>query len=165
MLVAGNCWNVSFPSLVSREDFNSLTRSQHLAESQKLTREVVDIRHTVCPTQQGQIKPQSDIFGHNVKLRNMQSIASWNYIQFAHQDSFMGCYIFVHYTNPNQAWQCPFQVVEAMEAELKTMEKNVPKIRMILSSVDNSSITLTEHLNNRQVKHYHNYLSISCKHF
>eukprot|EP00064_Thunnus_orientalis_P010013 superscaffoldBa00001318_g10039 len=42
-------------------------------------------------------------------------------------------------------------VVEAMEAELKTMEKNVPKIRTILSSMDNSSITLTEHLQNLQV--------------
>ncbi|KAM9339272.1 nesprin-2a [Symphorus nematophorus] len=42
-------------------------------------------------------------------------------------------------------------VVEAVEAELKTMEKNVPKIRAILSSMDNSSITLTEHLQNRQV--------------
>ncbi|CAB1413948.1 unnamed protein product [Pleuronectes platessa] len=42
-------------------------------------------------------------------------------------------------------------VVEAMEAELKTMEKNVPKIRTILSSMDDSDITLTEHLHNRQV--------------
>lgn len=42
-------------------------------------------------------------------------------------------------------------VVEAMEAELKTLEKNVPKIRAILSSMDNSDITLTEHLHNRQV--------------
>ncbi|XP_054474146.1 nesprin-2-like [Anoplopoma fimbria] len=42
-------------------------------------------------------------------------------------------------------------VVEAIEAELKTMEKNVPKIRAILSSVDDSHITLMEHLNNRQV--------------
>ena len=44
------------------------------------------------------------------------------------------------------------QVVEAMEAELKTMEKNVPKIRTILSSMDDSNITLTEHLHNRQVQ-------------
>ncbi|XP_034436669.1 nesprin-1-like [Hippoglossus hippoglossus] len=43
------------------------------------------------------------------------------------------------------------EVVEAMEAELKTMEKNVPKIRTILSSMDDSDITLTEHLHNRQV--------------
>ncbi|KAI3364132.1 hypothetical protein L3Q82_010949, partial [Scortum barcoo] len=43
------------------------------------------------------------------------------------------------------------EVVEATEAELKTMEKNIPKIRTILSSMDNSNITLTEHLNNRQV--------------
>ncbi|XP_022621783.1 nesprin-1-like [Seriola dumerili] len=42
-------------------------------------------------------------------------------------------------------------VVEVMEAELKTMEKNVPKIRTILSSMDDSNITLTEHLQNRQV--------------
>ncbi|XP_068433248.1 nesprin-2a [Clinocottus analis] len=42
-------------------------------------------------------------------------------------------------------------VVEAIEAELKTMEKNVPKIRAILSSMDNSHITLMEHLHNRQV--------------
>ncbi|GLD49701.1 nesprin-2-like protein [Lates japonicus] len=41
--------------------------------------------------------------------------------------------------------------VEAMETELKTMEKNVPKIRIILSSMDNSNIPLTEHLHNRQV--------------
>ncbi|XP_042359998.1 LOW QUALITY PROTEIN: nesprin-1-like [Plectropomus leopardus] len=42
-------------------------------------------------------------------------------------------------------------VVEEVEAELKTMEKNVPKIRAILSSMDDSNITLTEHLHNRQV--------------
>ncbi|XP_035851599.1 nesprin-2 [Sander lucioperca] len=42
-------------------------------------------------------------------------------------------------------------VVESLEAELKIMEKNVPKIRAILSSADNSSVTLTEHLHNRQV--------------
>ncbi|XP_071323734.1 nesprin-2a isoform X2 [Trachinotus anak] len=42
-------------------------------------------------------------------------------------------------------------VVEAMETELKTMEKNVPKIRAILSSMDDSNITLTEHLQHRQV--------------
>ncbi|XP_062267756.1 nesprin-1 isoform X1 [Platichthys flesus] len=42
-------------------------------------------------------------------------------------------------------------VVEAMEAELKTMEKNVPKIRTILSSMDDSDIALAEHLHNRQV--------------
>uniref|UniRef100_A0A3B4YV88 Nesprin-2-like n=1 Tax=Seriola lalandi dorsalis TaxID=1841481 RepID=A0A3B4YV88_SERLL len=42
-------------------------------------------------------------------------------------------------------------VVDVMEAELKTMEKNVPKIRTILSSMDDSNITLTEHLQNRQV--------------
>ncbi|KAL7388816.1 hypothetical protein ABVT39_021245 [Epinephelus coioides] len=42
-------------------------------------------------------------------------------------------------------------VVEAMEAELKTMEKNVPKIRAILSSVDDSNISVSEHLHNRQV--------------
>ncbi|XP_040920887.1 nesprin-2a [Toxotes jaculatrix] len=41
--------------------------------------------------------------------------------------------------------------VEAMEAELKTMEKNVPKIRTILSSMENANITLTKHLHNRQV--------------
>ncbi|KAK1889404.1 Nesprin-2 [Dissostichus eleginoides] len=41
-------------------------------------------------------------------------------------------------------------VVEAIEVELKTMEKNIPKIQAILSSVDND-ITLTEHLQNRQV--------------
>nr|XP_046228198.1 nesprin-2 isoform X4 [Scatophagus argus] len=43
------------------------------------------------------------------------------------------------------------EVVEAMEAELKTIEKNVPKIRVILSSMDNSNTTLTEHHHNRQV--------------
>ncbi|XP_069371611.1 nesprin-2a isoform X5 [Paralichthys olivaceus] len=42
-------------------------------------------------------------------------------------------------------------VVEEMETELKTMEKNVPKIRTILSSMDDTNITLTEHLHNRQV--------------
>ncbi|TKS76359.1 Nesprin-2 KASH domain-containing protein 2 [Collichthys lucidus] len=42
-------------------------------------------------------------------------------------------------------------LVEAIEAELKTIEKNIPKVRAILSSMDNSSITLTEHLQNRQV--------------
>lgn len=36
--------------------------------------------------------------------------------------------------------------------ELKTIEKNVPKIRAILSSVENSDIPLREHLHNRQVK-------------
>ncbi|XP_034756192.1 nesprin-2-like [Etheostoma cragini] len=41
--------------------------------------------------------------------------------------------------------------VESIETELKIMEKNVPKIRAILSSADNPSVTLTEHLHNRQV--------------
>ncbi|AWP20311.1 putative nesprin-2-like [Scophthalmus maximus] len=41
--------------------------------------------------------------------------------------------------------------VEAMEAEVKTMEKNVPKIRTILSSMDDTNITLAEHLHNREV--------------
>uniref|UniRef100_UPI0037E98A37 nesprin-2a n=1 Tax=Semicossyphus pulcher TaxID=241346 RepID=UPI0037E98A37 len=43
------------------------------------------------------------------------------------------------------------EVVEETETELKTMEKNIQKIRAILSSMDNSSITLMEHLQNRQV--------------
>ncbi|KAK2855974.1 hypothetical protein Q5P01_004709 [Channa striata] len=43
------------------------------------------------------------------------------------------------------------EVVESVEAELKTMEKNFPKIRTILSSMENSNITLTEHLQDRQV--------------
>lgn len=38
-----------------------------------------------------------------------------------------------------------------MEAELKTIEKNVPKIRTILSSMDNTNITLMEHFHSRQV--------------
>ncbi|XP_062293145.1 nesprin-2 isoform X5 [Scomber scombrus] len=42
-------------------------------------------------------------------------------------------------------------MVEAMETELKEMEKNIPKIQAILSSMDNSSITVTEHLHNLQV--------------
>ncbi|XP_069017780.1 nesprin-2a isoform X4 [Embiotoca jacksoni] len=42
-------------------------------------------------------------------------------------------------------------MVEAMEAELKAVEKNVSKIRTILSSMDVANITLTEHLQNRQV--------------
>ncbi|XP_039874015.1 nesprin-2 isoform X3 [Simochromis diagramma] len=42
-------------------------------------------------------------------------------------------------------------VVEDMEAELKTVEKNVLKIRTILSSMDDSNMSLTEHLHNRQV--------------
>lgn len=41
-----------------------------------------------------------------------------------------------------------------MEAELKTMEKNVLKIRTILSSMENSNIRLTEHLKNQQVKQH-----------
>ncbi|XP_041660769.1 nesprin-2 [Cheilinus undulatus] len=43
------------------------------------------------------------------------------------------------------------EVVEETETELKTMEKNIQKIRAILSSMDNADITLTEHLQNRQV--------------
>ncbi|XP_029984215.1 nesprin-2a [Sphaeramia orbicularis] len=42
-------------------------------------------------------------------------------------------------------------VVEAMEAEVRTMEKNVSKIKAILSSVDNDCISQAEHLHNRQV--------------
>ncbi|XP_029965420.1 nesprin-2-like isoform X2 [Salarias fasciatus] len=42
-------------------------------------------------------------------------------------------------------------MVEAMEAEIKPVEKNIPKIRTILSSMDISYIPLTEHLHNRQV--------------
>lgn len=45
-----------------------------------------------------------------------------------------------------------FQVVEDMEAELKTVEKNVLKIRTILSSMDDSNMSLTEHLHDRQVQ-------------
>lgn len=45
----------------------------------------------------------------------------------------------------------PFQVVDDLEAELNTIEKNIPKIEAILSSMDNSHISLTEHLHNRQV--------------
>lgn len=52
-----------------------------------------------------------------------------------------------------------------MEAELKEIEKNVQKIKTILSSMDNSSITATEHLNNLQVKHYDTYSSVACNHF
>lgn len=39
-----------------------------------------------------------------------------------------------------------------MESELKTVEKNVLKIRTILSSTDDSNMSLTEHLHNRQVQ-------------
>ncbi|XP_054871829.1 nesprin-2 isoform X5 [Amphiprion ocellaris] len=42
-------------------------------------------------------------------------------------------------------------MVEEMEAELKTIEKNISKIKTILSSVDISNITLMEHLQNREV--------------
>lgn len=45
-----------------------------------------------------------------------------------------------------------YKVVESIEMELITIEKNVPKIRAILSSVENSDIPLREHLHNRQVK-------------
>ncbi|XP_076023194.1 nesprin-2a [Genypterus blacodes] len=41
-------------------------------------------------------------------------------------------------------------VLDAVEAELKSMEKDVTKIRIILSSVSNSSISLSEHLHNQQ---------------
>ncbi|XP_052326819.1 nesprin-2 isoform X7 [Oncorhynchus keta] len=41
--------------------------------------------------------------------------------------------------------------VDAIEAEVKTMEKNVTKIRAILSSTDTLDISLEEHLHNRQV--------------
>ncbi|XP_044023969.1 nesprin-2 isoform X2 [Siniperca chuatsi] len=52
---------------------------------------------------------------------------------------------------PLEQLQQAVAVMETIEVELKTMEKNVPKIREILSSMDNSNITLTEHLHNRQV--------------
>ncbi|XP_041832728.1 nesprin-2-like [Melanotaenia boesemani] len=42
-------------------------------------------------------------------------------------------------------------IVEVIEADLKTMEKNVSKIQTILSSMDVSNISLAEHLQNRQV--------------
>ncbi|XP_053737451.1 nesprin-2 isoform X3 [Synchiropus splendidus] len=42
-------------------------------------------------------------------------------------------------------------LVEAMETELKTLERNVLKIQAILESVENPSIPPSEHLNNRQV--------------
>ncbi|XP_046877069.1 nesprin-2-like isoform X4 [Hypomesus transpacificus] len=41
--------------------------------------------------------------------------------------------------------------MESIEAELKAMEKNVSKIRAILSSVDSPEVSLEEHLRNRQV--------------
>ena len=43
--------------------------------------------------------------------------------------------------------------MESIEAELKAMEKNVSKIRAILSSVDSPEVSLEEHLRNRQVRH------------
>ncbi|KAM6915050.1 nesprin-2-like [Xenentodon cancila] len=42
-------------------------------------------------------------------------------------------------------------IVEVIEADLKMMEKNVTKIRTILSSLDISNMTLAEHLDSRQV--------------
>ncbi|KAM8847639.1 nesprin-2a isoform 3-T3 [Synchiropus picturatus] len=42
-------------------------------------------------------------------------------------------------------------LVEAMETELKTLERNVLKIQAILESVENPNIPPSEHLNNRQV--------------
>ncbi|XP_026174095.1 nesprin-2a isoform X2 [Mastacembelus armatus] len=42
-------------------------------------------------------------------------------------------------------------VVEGVEVELKTIENNVPKIRTILSSMENSNITTTELAHNQQV--------------
>ncbi|KAM9703427.1 nesprin-2-like [Menidia menidia] len=44
-----------------------------------------------------------------------------------------------------------YAIVEVIEADVKIMEKNVPKIRTILSSMDVANIPLTEHLHNRQV--------------
>ncbi|XP_072538856.1 nesprin-2a isoform X2 [Salminus brasiliensis] len=41
--------------------------------------------------------------------------------------------------------------MDAIEAEVKTMEKNLTKIRTILSTVDTEDIPLEEHLHNRQV--------------
>uniref|UniRef100_A0AAY5KVL8 KASH domain-containing protein n=1 Tax=Esox lucius TaxID=8010 RepID=A0AAY5KVL8_ESOLU len=41
--------------------------------------------------------------------------------------------------------------VDAIEAEVKTMEKNVTKIRAILSSTDALNVSFEEHLHNRQV--------------
>ncbi|XP_028858074.1 nesprin-2a isoform X4 [Denticeps clupeoides] len=41
--------------------------------------------------------------------------------------------------------------VDAIEAEVKTMEKNVSKIRTILSTMDTGHISSEEHLRNRQV--------------
>ncbi|KAL6486315.1 hypothetical protein MHYP_G00057070 [Metynnis hypsauchen] len=41
--------------------------------------------------------------------------------------------------------------MDAIEAEVKTTEKNVTKIRTILSTVDTEDISLEEHLQNRQV--------------
>ena len=46
------------------------------------------------------------------------------------------------------------QIVEVIETDLKMMEKNVPKIRMILSSMDMPNMTLTEHFESRQVKQF-----------
>ncbi|CAB1343035.1 unnamed protein product [Coregonus sp. 'balchen'] len=47
--------------------------------------------------------------------------------------------------------QTECQEVDAIEAEVKTMEKNVTKIRAILSSADTLDISLEEHLHNWQV--------------
>ncbi|KAJ8009226.1 hypothetical protein DPEC_G00086690 [Dallia pectoralis] len=41
--------------------------------------------------------------------------------------------------------------VDAVEMEVKTMEKNVTKIRAILSATDTLNVSLEEHLHNRQV--------------
>ncbi|XP_028252465.1 nesprin-2a isoform X3 [Parambassis ranga] len=42
-------------------------------------------------------------------------------------------------------------MVEVMEDELKAVEKNIPKIKTILSSVDITNIPTTEHLHNQRV--------------
>ncbi|XP_057679167.1 nesprin-1 isoform X3 [Corythoichthys intestinalis] len=43
------------------------------------------------------------------------------------------------------------EVVDTMENELQAFEENIPKIRTILSSMNNSSITTLEHLQNQKV--------------
>lgn len=41
--------------------------------------------------------------------------------------------------------------MDAIEAEVKTMEKNISKIRTILSATDTENISPEEHLENIQV--------------
>ncbi|KAK5852700.1 hypothetical protein PBY51_006550 [Eleginops maclovinus] len=137
IMYSATCWLDEAQSwLTSPYSFTTARGLQNHANSLQLVLEDSErIRHTLQDFRPvlEEISPVCDISSHEERVNKND--------QLVHK---MQCRVL------EQLLQTAKEV-EAIEAELKTMEKNVPKIQAILSSVDNSDITLMEHLQNRQV--------------